>query len=167
MWTRELADALRNAVTEIKAGKYCWADASRCNCGVVAQQLLGCNSVQLHQKMRSEDIVGSWGIRCRDRMCSSTGQPLGVVLDRLVEAGMSYNDIADLEMINNPDIRVRANLGMTVCGEDIRHRPIFEEFHRPETIAYMLAWADMIDEQLGPRAPIPVEVVPQLEALLV
>lgn len=30
-------------------------------------------------------------------------------------------------------------------------------------IRYMLAWADMIDEQLGPREAVPVEVVPEQE----
>jgi hypothetical protein len=65
--------------------------------------------------------------------------------------GLSQQDLTELEVLRNPEIVRRAGIDRDGDGYRCAYN----------VVRYMLAWADMIDEALGPRPEVPVEVVPQ------
>lgn len=149
-WTRELADALRVAAVRVKSDEYQWTEASRCNCGMLCQVVTGMNSKTLRDAMIKLEWYGAWSILSERAICSQTGEPVNAIAARLLDSGISRRDICDLELLGNVEILKRAGLTFSSC----------EYQSRQDVARYMLAWADLIDEQLGPREPVPVEVVP-------
>lgn len=149
-WTRELADALRDAANRIanRPATYYWCSVLTCNCGILAQSICGVTATQLHALMFRE-----WPEHCgrgiwsdRSDACSNTDQPLPRVMIRLREAGLTWQDIAQLEALANDRIRSAAGLPANTPAHH-------HDFANPTSvIAYMWAWADMIDEQFAVAA---------------
>ena len=148
-WTRELADALRATAAVVMTPEYDWGDAQRCNCGLLARELTGMTGQQLREFRRKHDWTGCWGDRVRSGTCPQTGEPLNAVMAKLFQAGLTSDDIINLEVLADRRILDRAGPCIFCRGHGVSK--------------YMLAWADMIDEQLGPREAVPIEVVPEQE----
>ena len=53
--------------------------------------------------------------------------------------GLTVEDVGHLERLSSPDVRRR-------MGNDTVH---FQHAHRENVVAYLSAWADLLDEQLG------------------
>jgi hypothetical protein len=53
--------------------------------------------------------------------------------------GLTVEDVGHLERLSSPDVRRR-------MGNDTVH---FQHAHRENVVAYLSAWSDLLDEQLG------------------
>lgn len=142
---------------------YRWASFAHCNCGHLAQTITGLAPEEIQKRaMRRE---GDWANQARDSArrgfpefdfgdrpaldegawepedvgtCQVTGAPLDRVLADMYALGLSADDVGHLERLSDP--RVRRRLGNNT-GD-------FPHHHRENVIAYLRAWADLLEEQI-------------------
>lgn len=144
MSTMTLAEALRVTAKRIreKPGDYKWVQNHQCNCGILFQTISGMNEAQTKNLIYSSlGFIGIWKdqIRFVHSTCPVADVPLGSVVRILRDFGISMRQIAQLEVLSNPQIRCRAGLpivAMDYCNP-------------PAVIAYMEAWASLLDEQVN------------------
>jgi hypothetical protein len=143
---------------------YRWASFAHCNCGHLAQTITGLDPSEIQRRaMRRE---GDWGRQAGDvgtrrfpdfdfgdrpaldegawepenvGACQVTGAPLDEVLDQMYALGLTAEDVGHLERLSSPDVRRR-------MGNNTVH---FQHARRENVVAYLSAWADLLDEQLG------------------
>ncbi len=140
---------------------YRWASFAHCNCGHLAQTITGLDPNE--SAMRRE---GDWGRQARDASsrrlpdfdfgdrpaldegawepenvgaCQITGAPLDEVLGRMYALGLTPEDVGHLERLSSPDVRRR-------LGNNTVH---FSHSERENVVAYLSAWADVLEERLG------------------
>lgn len=111
--------------------KYDWNYSASCNCGLVAQAILGCTRAELQNRASQENVFdkeelkrvlgisgdadnveASWRNAVK-AYCPLTGLPLKRIFQDLEAAGLSKYDIAHLEYMNNPAILAKAKLATT------------------------------------------------------
>lgn len=129
---KSMSEILRQAADDVESGKrkYKWIDGDKCNCGIVAQIVLGNSSQSLEE-------IGVWGWEV-DR-CKATGIVTSEAIASLTEIGFTLDDIIELENLSNLEIRGRACLAIAYLDKDYDAAPAF--------IRYVRAWADLIDER--------------------
>lgn len=140
--------------------QYKWSSFAHCNCGHLAQTITGLAPTELQRlAMKGE---GDWASQARplqfpefdygDRpaldegawepfdvgACQATGAPLDEVLAEMYSLGLSPEDVQHLERLTSPAVRRR--LG--------NHRVDFPHHIRENLVAYLNAWADLIEEAM-------------------
>jgi hypothetical protein len=147
---------------------YRWSSFGHCNCGHLAQTITGMDPAEIQRRaMRRE---GDWASQARESQskrpfpefdfgdrpaldegawepedvgaCQVTGAPLDEVLTEMYALGLSPDDIGHLERLSDPDVRRR-------LGNSTKH---FTHHVRKNVIAYLHAWADLLEERLESEA---------------
>jgi hypothetical protein len=115
---------------------------TRCNCGLVAQQILG-EPVKVTRVLdESRHVLGfecGWeqaGVAIE--RCTSTGIPLFELTQKLHDAGFDAGDFKHLEDLSDRRVRERAGLKEEDLLEDREDRGSF--------IRYARAWATILEE---------------------
>ena len=138
-----LAGVLDNAADELKQTwfGYEWNDRTRCNCGVVARQILQTNATKLSKLLppiyENGILCPSWAAMTESH-CPDTGLPQNEVFRALVAAGLRRGDFTHLEELSHPHIRASM--------EPLRQtrRPVSRS-RKSDVIAYLRAWAAGIE----------------------
>ncbi len=133
---RTLIKALRAAADKVEAdpSQYSWTQPRRCNCGLVAREILGDRG--LIQCTRAVGHVGIWSWSFGPRtVCQTTGLPILKTFKTLFKAGLNKKHAEHLEDLGDISIQLRAGLG----GDARRNS------HR-NFIAYVRAWADGLED---------------------
>lgn len=95
--TKTLIRALRETAQKLRDGtNYNWHFMSRCNCGLLAQTIMGINSRELALNLAAEGLCGYWRSMAKDR-CPATGLPNDSVFRTLAEAGLEPGDYEAIE----------------------------------------------------------------------
>lgn len=76
--------------------------------------------------------------------CPVTGTPLDQVLEQMYALGLTAADVGHLERLTDREVRRR--LGT--------HKEDFPHHRRENVVAYLEAWADLLEEQLEPDAAV-------------
>ncbi len=162
--TARLISLLRQTASRLakQETKYQWSHFGHCNCGHLVQTLTGMNAHEILE--HSSECAGDWGAEAKaaerpvahprpdfgDRpaldegawepenvgACVVTGTRLDLLLDRLYAVGLASDDIGHLERLSDPAVRRR-------LGTNTQE---FLHFERDNVIAYMRAWADLLEE---------------------
>lgn len=145
--TLALIDALRETAQRLDAGAdYAWTHMGRCNCGHLAQTVTALSPAEIHARMLERE--GDWAEQAEEfsehpaRYCAGSGYAWDRVLDALLAVGMTTGDVADLERLRNERVLRRMPEG----GRGASHRC------REDVVAYMGAWADLLEEELDAAA---------------
>lgn len=135
----QLISALRRAADHIEQSPldYEWCDAQRCNCGQVAQQLVGLEA--LGNLMYGHGETGTWRERAFNGYCQVTGEPVWQVIKALAAFGFERHDFEDIEFLRGNVVVQR--VGYTLVKDDPKH-----------VVLYLRAQADLLEEQLTPPA---------------
>lgn len=177
----KLITALRTAAKALEDGTfaYNWKKPESCNCGVIASTLMN-KSISGLRSVLPESIPTEEGLDCSWRgfvqnYCPVTGLSENVVLKALQEAGMSQQDIVELETLSNALVCERAGIvmgkdrkwGVISAAKEVKtpkKNSIFQRlfYSAPKseevsewlsaygdknyTIRYMRAWADLLTE---------------------
>lgn len=129
----ELVAALRATADRMENGaKFHWNHMGSCNCGHLAQTLTHLTKEQIHHMALHS--AGDWAEQARDH-CITSGYPLDKVIEIMVGAGLSTDDIANLERLS--DTRILRFMGK----RELNYRD------RDDAVAYIRAWADMLEKQ--------------------
>jgi hypothetical protein len=169
--TLRLISALRETARNLEnpAVTYKWSHYAHCNCGHLVQTVTGLDAEGIQQRALCRE--GDWAMQARDHAntiglpawhprpdygdrpaldegawepenvgaCVVTGTPLDLVFDQLEAIGLDATDIQHLERLSDPKIRRR--LGTNAVD--------YPHHLRENTIAYLRAWADLLEEELG------------------
>lgn len=148
---------------------YRWSSFAYCNCGHLAQTITGLHPEEIQRRaMRRE---GDWACQARDSAsrrpfpefdfgdrpaldegawepedvgaCPISGAPLDEVLAEMYELGFSPDDVGHLERLSDPEVRRR--LG--------NNTEPFAHHRRDNVIAYLRAWADLLETRLETVEP--------------
>ncbi len=155
-----LAGVLDNAADELQRTwfGYEWNDRTRCNCGVVARQIMRTTPAQLKRLLPpiyDEDGIfrPTWSSMTA-AYCPATGLTRNEVFSRLLAVGLRPADFSHLEALSHEAILRRmapARHGMApVCRSK-----------KSDVIAYLRAWAIGIEEfHDHPASPAHPSLVP-------
>jgi len=127
---QHLIDSLKIVHNALKndAINYNWTKQCSCNCGIVAQAILGKNQTELNEmidkvfdreyfrKVLKKDSGEKIELTWRNAVqvyCPLTGEPLHDIFKKLEEAGLNRFDMTHLEYLSNPEILRRAGIKKT------------------------------------------------------
>jgi len=133
----QIVTALRTTAARLAGGaKYQWGHFGQCNCGHLVQVVCRLDSAAIH-RWASERAL-DWG-DLGNEYCPASGLPIDLAIEQLEAFGFSRADLAHLEDLSDP--RVVAALGRWPRRND-----------RDDAIAYLRAWADLLEREVPARA---------------
>ncbi len=136
--TVELIQALRVTAERLSRGAaYKWSHFGQCNCGNLAQTVTRLTPEQVYEAAFVR--AGDWAEQARE-FCPTSGYPIDFVLQRLFELGLTPDDVHHLERLSED--RVLRRLGVSALAHN----------QRANVVAYLRAWADLLEEALPPAA---------------
>lgn len=131
-----LVSALRRTSARLAASaSYAWGHLGMCNCGHLVQTLCGLPPARIHAIALEGD--GDWETLA-NAYCPTSGHAIDDVITALVDAGLTTDDIAHLEKLDDPAILASLPGG---------HRWLRRN-DRADVIAYLETWAGMLEAEL-------------------
>ncbi|MGF7215986.1 hypothetical protein GGR92_002126 [Spirosoma lacussanchae] len=141
--TPELIDALRRTARNLANGSpYQWGHMGGCNCGNLAQVLTKLNKDQIHRYAMQR--YGDWNEQVDD-YCPTSQMPLDIVINEMLNAGLMLEDLKHLERLDDRAVLARFPLEKRYLKHNVRD----------DVVAYMNAWADLLEEQLLAKITLP------------
>lgn len=149
--TPELIYALRQTASNLEQGApYQWGHMGGCNCGNLAQQLTKLSKDQIHRYAMQRH--GDWNEQAED-YCSTSQMPIDLLINELLNVGLLLEDLKHLEKLDDREVLARFPLEKRFLKHNVRE----------DVIAYMNAWAEMLEEQLLAKITLPAFEVPVME----
>lgn len=87
---------------------------------------------------------GDWNEQVED-YCSTSQMPIDLVINEMLNAGLMLEDIKHLEKLDDRQVLIRFPL-------EVRH---LKHNVRDDVVAYMNAWADLLEEQILEKITLP------------
>ncbi len=134
--TPELIEALRRTARSLKNGAhYQWGNMGGCNCGNLAQELTKLTKDDIHRYAMQG--YGDWSEQV-EGYCDTSFMPIDLVISEMLGAGLTIEDLQNLERLADKEVLSRFP---TDIRQHLKHN------NRADVIAYMNAWAEMLEEQ--------------------
>lgn len=135
-----LVDALRSTAARLAAdAPYAWGHHGACNCGHLVQTLCGITPERIHRVALERE--GDWEALA-NAYCPTSGYAIDDVISELLAAGLTTEDLARLEKLDDPDVLAALPGGARWLRRNVRD----------DVIAYVLAWAALLELELPARA---------------
>ena len=131
----KLINALRKTILKLKDGSpYQWGHMGACNCGNLAQEItkLGKGEIHRHAMQRH----GDWNEQLTD-YCPTSGYPMDLMISKMIESGLSIDDLMHLENLSDPDILSQ------IPPEKRQH---ILRNSKDDVILYMGAWLKLLEK---------------------
>ncbi|GAA4827648.1 hypothetical protein GCM10023331_10610 [Algivirga pacifica] len=107
-----------------------------CNCGHLAQELTNYTQGEIHHyALRARE--GDWADQVA-AFCPQSKLPMDLVITKMLEAGLTTDDLKHLERLTDPEILSYMGYGEAV----LQHN------RKEDVLRYMMAWANMLEEEL-------------------
>lgn len=135
-----------------QGGTYQWGHMGACNCGNLAQELTPFSKAEIHQYAMQRH--GDWNEQLID-YCPTSGYPIDLIVTKMLEFGLSLDDLAHLERLSDPQI-----LGQ--MSQEKRNS--LNKNTRADVILYLSSWANLLREKWITENPS--LVLPQTEKKL-
>lgn len=143
----KLIKAIKVAAEKIKSGTdYQWGHMGGCNCGHLAQELTSYSKREIHEYAMRKS--GDWTDQVQD-YCSTSQMPMDEIISSMMESGLERKDMVELERLSNHEVR----LYMGEKGKALSHNK------KEDVVAYMLAWAEMLENELVESIKLPVNLL--------
>lgn len=132
----ELIAAFRNTISKLKKGApYQWGHMGACNCGNLAQELISISKEEIHRYAMSKS--GDWNEQLND-YCPTSGYPMDLMIGKLVEKGLSIEELKHLEKLSDP--KILANIPLPR-----RNQLTKNNIH--DLIFYLETWLELLENQ--------------------
>lgn len=140
----ELAARLRVTADRLRSGApYRWTHQGRCNCGHLAQTITRLSGAEIHAA--AVQSPGEW-IDHAERYCPTSGAPIDELIRQMLEAGLTLDEIADLERLAAPAVH--------------RHLPpdrrALDNRDRADVVLYLETWAALLDAEATTRRALTI-----------
>jgi hypothetical protein len=147
----ELIDALRRTARKLAEGvPYQWGHMGGCNCGNLAQELTRMTRAQIHQYAMQR--YGDWNEQVAD-YCDTSQLPFDVIINQMLEAGLSLEDLKHLEKLDDRAILHR----LPLARRHLIHN------RRDDVVTYLAEWANLLEEKLLEKITLPAELFEERE----
>ena len=113
-----------------------------CNCGNLAQELTKFNKDQIHRYAMQRH--GDWNEQAED-YCSTSSMPIDLLINEMLNAGLQLEDLKHLERLDDRQVLVRFPIEKRFLKHNLRE----------DVVAYMNAWAELLEEQLLEKIQLP------------
>ena len=141
--TPELVNALRQTAKNLANGApYQWGHMGGCNCGNLAQELTKLSKDQIHQYAMQR--YGDWNEQVNDYF-STSQMPIDLVINEMLNAGLTLEDLKHLEKLDDREVLIRFPLEKRFLKHNVRN----------DVVAYLTAWAALLEEQLLEKITLP------------
>ena len=132
-----LVRALRRTADRLDAGAaYQWGHHGQCNCGHLVQTLCDVEARQIHAWALDAD-ASDWETLAND-YCPTSGHRIDAVIAALVAAGLTTDDLAHLERLDDERVLAALPGGKRWLARNAR----------ADAVAYLRAWAALLDAEL-------------------
>ncbi len=134
--TLAIAETLRKTADLIRSSAdYQWGHMGSCNCGFLAQEITGLTKNVIHQS--AMERYGDWNEQLHD-YCPTSGLRMDDIIARMLDFGFDTDDLKHLEKLSDPKILNRLSASDKYL---VRH-------NKGDVIKYLIAWAEMIEEEV-------------------
>lgn len=118
-----------------QGGAYQWGHMGACNCGNLAQELTPFSKAEIHQYAMQRH--GDWNEQLID-YCPTSGYPIDLIVTKMLEFGLSLDDLAHLERLSDPQILAQMSQ---------ERRNALNKNSRVDVIFYLSSWANLLREK--------------------
>ncbi|WP_226389404.1 hypothetical protein [Penaeicola halotolerans] len=137
-----LINALRKTADKLKKGApYQWGHMGSCNCGNLAQEITHLSKAEIHAYAMHR--MGDWTEQTLE-YCGTSGYPMDLMMTKMLEAGLSLEDLRHLEKLSDQSILRQI---------PIEHRYL-KHNKRDDVVLYLLTWADLLEEEWLKTNPV-------------
>ena len=131
-----LINAIEKTVQKLSNGAaYQWGHMGACNCGNLAQELTQLSKAEIHQFAMQKH--GDWNEQLLD-YCPTSGYPIDLMISKMLEFGLSVDDLANLERLSDPTI---------LKNIPKERRDQMNKNSKTDVILYLETWAKLLREK--------------------
>lgn len=131
-----LIAAIRKTIYKLQNGaNYQWGHMGACNCGNLAQELTKLSKSEIHQYAMQKR--GNWNEQVME-FCPNSGFPMDLMISKMLEAGLSKDDLMHLEKLSDP-------LVLKTITKDKRDQ--LQKNCKEDLILYMQCWVKILEDQ--------------------
>lgn len=139
----ELISALRETASRLQNGApYAWGNHGACNCGNLLQVMTDLSKEEILTYAHSG--IGEWTELAED-YCGVTNAPVGLLLKKLQDAGLTPTDIHHLEYLDDRQVLNALPGGFRWLKRN----------QREDVILYFETFAQLLEDQLIESVPLP------------
>lgn len=132
----ELIAAIERTISNLQSGaSYQWGHMGACNCGNLAQELTKISKAEIHQFAMQRH--GDWNEQLID-YCPTSGYPMDLMVNKMLEFGLTIDDLSHLERLSDPAILTRI---------EKEKRDQLNKNRREDVIFYLQLWANLLREK--------------------
>lgn len=134
----KLIQALKSTALKLKNGaNYQWGHMGACNCGNLAQELTSFTKAEIHKYAMERH--GDWNEQIID-YCPSSGYPMDLMISKMLNFGLTLDDLAELENLSNKNILAQI---------PFERREKMNRNVREDVILYLNTWALILENELN------------------
>ena len=131
-----LINALRETATRLSAGTdYAWGNHGSCNCGNLLQVITTLNRTEILRLAHTG--IGEWTELAED-YCGVSRIPADQLIAHLMEAGLTTNDIHNIEYLEDRDVLANLPGGFRWLKRN----------DRADVIVYLQTMAELLEQKL-------------------
>ena len=132
----ELIAAFRKTISKLKKGApYQWGHMGACNCGNLAQELISISKAEIHRNAMTKS--GDWNEQLND-FCPTSGFPMDLMISKLLEKGLSIDELKHLEKLSDP--KILSHIPMPKRNNLAKNK-------LEDVIFYMEIWLEILENQ--------------------
>ncbi|HSI76985.1 MAG TPA: hypothetical protein VK957_13880 [Lunatimonas sp.] len=134
--TPELILGIRKTIQKLKNGApYQWGHMGACNCGNLAQELTKLSKGEIHAYAMQRH--GDWNEQLVD-YCPTSGYPMDLMVGKMLETGLTLDDLMHLEKLSDPEILFHLPL---------EKRLNISKNSKTDVILYLETWVKKLEEK--------------------
>ena len=134
--TPELIAAFRRTVSKLKKdAPYQWGHMGACNCGNLAQEITHLSKAEIHQFAMEKH--GDWNEQLID-YCPTSGYPMDLMITKMVEAGLTLDELKHLEKLSDPKVLVHI---------PFEKRESLQKNRKEDVILYLETWTKILENE--------------------
>lgn len=132
----ELIQAFRKTIDKLKNGAaYQWGHMGACNCGNLAQEITKISKGEIHQFALQRH--GDWNEQLND-YCPTSGLPMDMVIEQLINAGLTISDLGHLERLSSPEVLKEISF---------EKRMSLKKNKKEDVVYYMDTWLKILEKK--------------------
>lgn len=132
----ELIAAFRKTITKLKNNApYEWGHMGACNCGNLAQEITRLSKAEIHQYAMQKS--GDWNDQLID-YCPTSGYPMDLMISKLIEAGLTIDELKHLERLSDPKV-------LSLIELPKKHQ--LQKNRKEDVILYLETWTIILENE--------------------
>ena len=135
--TEQLIDILNTTADRLESSdKYMWGHMGACNCGHLAQTVTELSREDIHAYAMQR--YGDWERQVMAH-CPNSGYPFDLVIDQLLDVGLTTVDLTHLERLNDHEV-------LRALPKDRRH---LSRNRKADAVLYLRTWANVMEAKMA------------------